>query len=357
MHRLALLLVAIVALAGCDVGGLDDDVPQGRAHRIQFGFSDTGPFLGRIDPVQDAELASRAGATIARVSMGWRAVEPLRDQYAFAPYDAFYRALRSRGIRVLWSVSLAPRWAWPRSVRCVGDCHIVPARSEEDEWEEVLQLVARRYPDAVGIELWNEPNYAGFFGPRVDAKRYTRLLKRGYRAIKRIRPRLPVVHGGLANFFDADAEREPLEDFLEAIYDHGGGDYTDAIAVHPYPGRPGESRLLPSIAAAMRVRDAHGDSEKPIWVTELGVTTTGTDPGLRWTPPGQARELVGAYRRLARTPGVELVAIHTLVEPLADPANSEAGYGLVRGDLSPKPAYCALAREVTGGRGSTRGLC
>ena len=38
-----------------------------------------------------------------------------------------------------------------------------------------------------------------------------------------------------------------------------------------------------------------------------------------------------------------MLLIHTLIEPNTDPASREVGFGVVRSDLSKKPAYCTLA--------------
>jgi hypothetical protein len=42
------------------------------------------------------------------------------------------------------------------------------------------------------------------------------------------------------------------------------------------------------------------------------------------------------------------VILHTLLAQEQADASIESGYAILRADLTPKPAYCALARERTG---------
>ena len=51
------------------------------------------------------------------------------------------------------------------------------------------------------------------------------------------------------------------------------------------------------------------------------------------------------------SPDVRVVLVHTLLDPGGDPRQSERGFGIVRRDGSPKPAFCALA-SATGARGA-----
>ncbi len=49
--------------------------------------------------------------------------------------------------------------------------------------------MATRYQGKVAdYEVWNEPNYNGFWAPTPDAAQYTALLKIAYTAIKGGRP-------------------------------------------------------------------------------------------------------------------------------------------------------------------------
>jgi hypothetical protein len=341
-----LVAAAAAMAAGCSSDSDDAGLPAGDFRRVPFGFNDNSVLQGLVGPERAAELAAGAGSRVVRLTLEWRGVERFPGEYDFRVYDAIYAALVRRGIRPLWIVAFAPTWALDRGLRCPAGCRAPPSPAAEPAWERMVAEVARRYPRSFGIEVWNEPNFANFFAPRVDPPRYTRLLKRAYRAVKRVRPRMPVVNGGLANFPLAEPGKMRLPDFLDQVYANGGRRYMDAISIHPYPGDPRRSFMESTVLEALRVRNSHGDRRRPLWVTELGATTTGPDPELRWTEDEQAEVLASAYRRLASVPAIRLVLVHTLIEPRGSRLDMEVGYGLLRGDLSPKPAYCRVARAA-----------
>jgi polysaccharide biosynthesis protein PslG len=131
--------------------------------------------------------------------------------------------------------------------------------------------------------------------------------------------------------------------FLSGIYAAGAGTAMDAISVHPYPFSATTLwhtyRTLNEVRA---VRDANRDSGRPLWVTELGATTTGEGA---LTEAQQADIYVGAYRLLRTMPDVGGIYFHTMVEPSYPPWDPETGYAIVRRDFSPKPAFCELAAK------------
>jgi hypothetical protein len=349
LRRLA-PIAGLLALAGCGpLDGSERELPSGPRADVLYGFNDNSVRAGWLSPERDADLTSGGGGEVSRLGMDWRYLEPEPDRYFWSDYDRIYAALLARGVRPLWIVLYAPPWARDAGVRCASDCRAPPSPAAEGEWAELLALVARRYPRSAGIELWNEPNLTSFWQPRPDAARYARLLKLGYRAIKRARRDMPVVMGGLSNNdVSDDAGNVSLKDFLTDLYEEGAVRYTDALAFHPYPVSKSDPQLVRSVLQVLDVRSSFGDSERPLWVNELGATTSGPDPDLRFSEREQAEALRDAFERLSRVPGVEMVLVHTLIDPPGGGADPEAGYGLLRGDGSPKPAYCALARAARG---------
>jgi len=359
--RLAAAAVALLTMAataaGC--GGAEPGprpqtkLPLGAKHDLVYGFNDNSVARGLLTPESESALAARAGAEVVRLTLDWRAVEPSADAYDFSTADATYRALRRRGIRPLWVVAFAPDWARDQDPPCPADCRAPPARSHEREWDELLALTAKRYPRSAGIELWNEPNYANFFFPEVDVKRYARLQRRGYKAVKRARPRMPVFNGGLANFLEAAPGQVPIGRFLSDLYEHGGKQTMDALSIHIYPGDPRRSAVRTSLGTVIAARDAAGDSRRPMWVTETGASTRNERSDLRWSESGQAAELGRIRDLLSRVRGVKAMLVHTLVDEPGAPNRTEAGFGVARAGGAAKPAFCRLAR-FEGKRGCGR---
>jgi polysaccharide biosynthesis protein PslG len=305
-----------------------------------------------VSPEVDAELTKRVGANVVRVSFDWRWAEPQKDQYGFTPYDQIYNAMLAKGVRPMFTLLFSPWWTWDEGVTCDQwreDCTYPPAPEHYAELQEIAGMLAKRYPQAAGIEIWNEPNLTWFWKPRPDPRRYTELLKQAYRGIKAANPAMPVAAGGFSNNQVTADGHISLADFTRAVYENGGKDYMDAIAFHPYPWALDDQKVLKSFADVRGVREAFGDGQKPLWVTETGVSTTGTDSRFVFSEQQQADRLVSLYRTIKAMPDVGMIFIHTLIESGTDPLNFGVGYGVLHRDLRPKPAYCALARERASG--------
>lgn len=349
---LATACLAASVVAGCGGSGSSpaDRVPFGPAGRPAYGFNDNSVRAGLLEPGREAALAARGGARVVRLTFDWRFAERTPGTYDFAVYDRIYRALRAHGIRPLWTVIFAPPWAWDRGTRCTGDCRYPPARRAEGRYGALVARIARRYPRSAGIEVWNEPNLTTFWQPRPDAARYSRLLAVAHRAVRRVAPRMPVVNGGLSNNRTTDDRGNvSLHDFLTTMYRHGAARSTDAVSFHPYPVSRSDSLLLPSVGDVLDVLRKAGRPRTPLWVTELGATTTGPDPDLRFDPAQQARALADSYCRLAHVPTVRMVLVHTLLAPPGRAGDPEAGYGLLLPTGRARPAFGRLARVARRG--------
>jgi hypothetical protein len=283
------------------------------------------------------------------VTFDWRAVEPRPGEYHFESYDAIYRALRTHGIRPIFIPMFAPRWAVSQQGKSCfffgGDCRYPPTPRMDGAWRNILTLLTRRYPAAAGIEIWNEPNLRLFWQPRPDPARYVQ-LRSAWLAIKAADPGMPVIGGGLSNLQQTGNGDISLPDFLSAMYSNGAQRWMDAIGVHPYPQSLSPALFEASMDEVRAVRNSNGDVNRPIWVTELGLTTTGPESQGRVSEQDQATGVVKYLQLLEAMPDVKAIIIHTLVEPRGWFTTSGPGYGVVRRDLAPKPAYCALGQAL-----------
>jgi polysaccharide biosynthesis protein PslG len=307
----------------------------------RFGFHDTSTISGRASPEQVAKLVEGTGAGLYRTPVDWRSLEPARDRYEFSRLDRLYKALRERGISPVFVLMWAPRWAWEPLTFCTGDCRLPPGRAFDGEWGQIAALLAARYPKAAGIEIWNEPNERTSWSSGPDVARYAELLGVAYRAIKQANPSMPVIGGGLSIRGSSGSEGISFIRFARDLLAVGAN--MDGFGIHPYPSQQRVGVIEESLGALRAI------SPRPLrfWATEVGITTSGpTDDPNYGTAAGQAAGLVDAYRTLRRQPDVDAVIVHTLVDPRNDPGDRESGFGVLRPDLSAKPAYKALARAT-----------
>ncbi len=334
----------------------------------RFGFN-------AFETPQTAAMARSLGATVMRMMVPWEAIETAPGRFNWTTYDQNYRTIVAGGLRPSVVPVGSPCWARP-SVTC-NDAQYPgpPDPSYDAAWIDFVHRVTARYPESIGIEVWNEPNLLSMFWPRVDPVRYTQLLKEAYGAIKSVNRAMPVVSGGLApapiqqrkSFIEGD------QIFLAAMYAAGAGSAIDAIGAHPYPihsspdgtSSTWDPPLMEQMLARLRAARASAPSVArhlfaaavtplPIWITEVGESTT-TQGGfpLPVSPARQATDLVAMLKQAKADHDIPVVIVHSLLDQGAgynDPYNGVlAGFGAFTSNATPKPAACALS-ALWGGR-------
>jgi hypothetical protein len=119
------------------------------------------------------DMLAGGGGEIARTGMFWDAVEPQNPtQRNWPTFDSLYSQMLARGIRPLWVLQAAPCWAQPGS--CDPGSH--PAPEYYDEFAQFAVRVAQRYPQSLGLEVWNEPNYRPYWHGDPDPDAYGQMF-------------------------------------------------------------------------------------------------------------------------------------------------------------------------------------
>jgi polysaccharide biosynthesis protein PslG len=352
---IALAIAISVVASGCGASKPFGGYPGPPPRHTAFGFNED-------ITVAFYEQQAQLGMPIRRFPVAWKDVEPTPGRWSWGRSDAEYSAMRASGLEPLLVAIGAPCWAGSSEDSCREGALTGPQDPTHDiDWAEYVRRLTARYPDAVGVEVWNEPNIAPNWADNPDPTRYTALLKSAYSAVKGVNPEMPVISGGLfAAPKSGDFAMEDA-DFLAAVYAAGGRRYMDGIGAHPYPldqSDPGSDFELEAmkddLARLRSVESAAGDSNKPIWVTEVGLSTASA-PGF---PPGvsedeQATDLRSIIHAVGTEGPIPVLLIHRLVDP-AYPSSGDAfgqwesGFGVYAHDGHPKPAACALSREFRG---------
>ena len=336
----AISAVLALALLAAVPGGAAE---RGSAPAPYFGYNEEWD-----DPAKFSAAAS-GGADISRVVVSWSAVERRPGQMNWEGYDLIYERLVATGLRPVWVLADAPCWAWSKkSKRCSDEKTIArpPTREHDDDWAAFAAELVERYPETVAIQSWNEPNLVDFWKPRPNPERAAEITAAANEAVKEVDPDVTVLFGGLAPLYETIPKKREIayDEFLRDAYKAVGRGHWDAVAMHPFPRFRNRDGFLDDIEEHLgRVRVALKKSKArgtPIWVTEIGLSTAGPFP---YTPEQQAEGLVRIYERLSSMPDVPAVIVHRLVD-VAESDRAEAGWGVVRADGEPKPAYCALAQ-------------
>jgi hypothetical protein len=316
---------------------------------------------------------------IQQLGFGWfkQQVEWFRynsgpGQYDFQALDRVANSAQAAGIKVLFSVVKAPKWARPP-----GDTEEGPP-ADPNTYGDFLRALATHFKGRVqAYEIWNEQNLYyewGGYGHKLNAANYVSLLKVGYQAIKSVDPGATVISGALTptGWNDGDTAIDDRV-YLQQMYNAGLRNYCDAIGAHPsgYNNPPDADWRTwndPATTAAKghpswyfrntmedyrNIMVANGDGAKRIWVTEFGwasVEGLGVAPAPGYgyaadnTEMEQAQFIVRAYEMAKGWGWVGPMFLWNLnFGPVAGAQDEKAAFGIVRCDWSPRPAFAALA--------------
>lgn len=350
-NRSVLALCGVLAFGAISVAMADKEP----------GFPEVGAQYHGFWNYEDEQTARQAlyafrsaGGRSVRVDMGWKTVEPARGEYAswaLTKYDTAIDLAHSVGLDVLLTIQDSPEWANG------GRSKQFPPTNPGD-FARFARNMAERYSGKVSaIEVWNEPNNSDFFvAQRVgqEAEEYVALLRATHEAVKtsRVGNKTAVVAGG-SQYVD--------DRWWEALLRSGACSATAAITVNPYqlpsdapPDRPddgvGSLRHLDVLEAVL---DRNGCSDRPIWFTEFGWSTHGESPASRqWargvTEDAQAEHLTTTLRIVKNEyPRVDRVYWYNLRDRGTGASVQNGNYGLLRRDLSEKPALIHLRDILT----------
>jgi beta-xylosidase len=194
--------------------------------------------------------------------------------------------------------------------------------------------------------IWNEPNNKSHWDPQIDPDfmLFAEMANLAGQAIAAECPGLPRVLGGIS----------PIdENFINNMASKGVLDNVDVVAVH---GFPLDWNLWQIDEWPAKLEEIKRVTSLPVWVTEVGVSSFGSEEMQAWGVRKTADLLVG------RSPCVHWYSLYDL--PMSWGATTRhkevegSSYyrhfymGLLREDGSPKPAVEAFAKY-----GAGMGIC
>jgi VCBS repeat-containing protein/YVTN family beta-propeller protein len=300
-------------------------------------------FYSQADTDKAMALLKSAGVGTIRIMLPWGGVEPADNQFDWDAVDRMITSANVHGIKVLAAINSTPQWA-----AVPGQPDYAGAPADLVAFGDFVTAVAQRYQGQIAdYEVWNEPNYNGFWAPTPDAARYTALLKIAYTAIKKADPNAVVVAGSVAAVMETPGGPaiNPVT-FLSQMYAAGAAGYFDALAYHPYLYSvlfsAGEGHAGVPFTQAQQlhaVMAANGDGNKKIWATEYGEPTSDVSEEVQ-------AAYIGDFLRTWRTLDFAGPAfIHTFADyQSGDPVQDT--FGLLREDWTPKPAWDVVAAVI-----------
>lgn len=336
----------------------------------RFGVNEVLGWPGLYPPdrlERSLSLMAEAGIRWVRVNWAWKDMEPQNGPFDYSHLDAVAQIAAKHQIQLLPILLAVPAWSStaPAQLKAqYGNLSPVDRYRPQDsaDWLHYVQNVIKRYDgvnNAAGLprmnywEVWNEENLPDFWPPAPNPAEYLALLKATYQTIKAIDPTATVVLGGLANAgFSADGSN-----YLQSLYNLGGGAYFDVVSIHVYSNpNNGIAPVVQDVTGVRAIMDAHGDQDKPLWLTEIGWS----DAPNAWDAPTVSQADIASFLNEVYTASMPADAIfwYNFRNIFANSPDVEHNFGLVNADFSPKPAfnaYKALAGQCPSNGAASNG--
>jgi hypothetical protein len=281
-----------------------------------------------------------AGVGFVRMDFLWEDIEPERGKFQFDKYDYIVDLLYKNNIGILGLLNYSTDWASP-----TGKWNN-PA-TDNQLFIEYARRVISRYKDRVKYwEVWNEPDSAIYWVQQDGLQSYCRLLKEVYLLAKTEDPDCKILNGGFASGILS----------VNRLYDNGAKDYFDILNIHIFesPLNPQAIKVAKAyVRLAYKVMKKNGDSDKKIWVTEIG--SPGVKSGLKvkncWMGrnPNERQQkdwVKQVFTQLIKSEAVEKVFWAFFRDCNEHWKNGIDYFGLLRWDYSKKPAFFAYQKCV-----------
>jgi hypothetical protein len=287
-----------------------------------------------------------AGIGWVRIDVSWDEIESQQGSFEWYKSDDPITAASDRGLQILANLNGTPKWANGGKAPSI-------APNNASDWASFCREAALRYdgnhglPKITTFGIWNEPDGSGLGerGASQDSKLKSYvdvILKPCSQAIRSVRSDARLAGPELAS--------EP--EFLSKMLAQGK-EALDIVTVHAYSDLPnGVMKKLDSFRTAMKQNGV--DASKELWLTETGWSTQ--------TPRGcwfgmvddntQAGRTTDLLKQLADKAWVQKVFLYELMD---DDNPGACQWGLLRSNLSEKPAFRAYRDFISAQTGSGGG--
>jgi polysaccharide biosynthesis protein PslG len=279
---------------------------------LPYGINTHLPSSALLDRV------AAAGIAWIRVDFNWYDLQPARDRYDWTLADAVVHDARARGLNVYATLSYTPAWANG------GQGRNAPPLNADDWYNFVYETVSRYRAQVQHWGMWNEPNFEGFWSGSVE--QYLQIiLEVGARAVRDAQggfvcgPELGM-QGDWQVWFYQILSQKPRD--------------LDIVTIHSY-AETGTHVLL-ELLTPRAIMVLTGTDAKELWLTETGWDTSEV------SEEAQAAYYEQVLEGLEQEGGPDKAFFYQLVD---EPGSPEQ-WGILRVDLSPKPAYEAYQRHI-----------
>jgi polysaccharide biosynthesis protein PslG len=335
--------------------------PTSGTQGLQYGFAAE---LAGTAPGPAVSATKAAGFGWVKQQVRWDGLQPAPGgAIGWGTLDGVVSAAQGAGLKVMFSVVAAPGWAANPGAKF--------PKNPADAAAFFTNMATHFKGRVQAYEVWNEENFATEVGPgQINAGNYVELLKAVYPAIKAADPAAIVVSGAPTptGVNDPNIAFRDLT-YLQQMYAYQGGavkGFFDALGAHnePFGNQPEEtvaSHSQPNFSTDpsfffRQVEDYRnlmvqsGDGNKGIWETEIGYDSNPLAPaGYEYAKTITEQQQADWSARLfayakQNYPWMGTMFVWNLnYQAVVGQADEKWGFGYLRGDYTPRPAYTALA--------------
>jgi hypothetical protein len=264
-----------------------------------------------------ANLCALAGVNWVRDRLAWGEAEPQRGQFAGSTrYDASAASQSKVGLQVLQVNHSSPDWANRNGKRFPTDLR--------DIYNSYREFAKRWQGQVLAFEPWNEADIT-MFGGHIGSEMAS-LQKAAWWGLKAGNPNLIACW----NVFAMHNQSQ-----LADMHDNQAWPYFDTFNLHHYAKLDEYSKVYADFRAV--------SAGKPLWVTECNVP-------VKWAGDDKLKEPTDADLRV-QAERVAKIFAHSLYEGsavtyyflLPHYVEGQTQFGILRPDLTPRPAFVALA--------------
>ncbi len=275
-----------------------------------------------------------AGIKWIRIDINWFAVENTMGNFNYTNIDRVVNYANANGLSILATLAYTPGWA-------NNNKGINYSPDNEYYWKYFVQETVRRYKNSIKYWcIWNEPNLDQFFAEGKDTFVEKIFIPAGD-SIRGTDPTAFIVGPELSHLTSQGRE---WYFWMTYILTHAA-QYIDVVSHHIYKSE-GVSRLYQMLeegdnlipAVKDVVRD-NGHQFKPFWITETGWHTnqvSETEQGNRYLAMLQTRREKDYPKKIF------------FYEIKDDPAPGISPWGILRSNLTDKPAYTVYKDFIAG---------
>lgn len=345
MLRLILTLAVLVAVACRSEEAVEQPITLGETVGVNTHYASGGA----VDHEALSRLAE-AGVSLIRNDLDWASVEKEMGVYDFAGsgFDELVDTAEALGLRILFILDYGnPLY---------GETRAVVDEDARGAFAAFAAAAASRYGGrGHSWEIWNEPNLEQFWSSSVggpDPELYAELVRTAAAALRAADPDGAIVVGALYFGFAEVIEGLDLgiggPRFLESLAASGALALADEVTLHLYRSGSPED-VTTDIELARDLLDRAGYA-LPVSSGEWGYSTYDPDAppvGFNFlpavTPDRQASYLARMllFNHSLGLPRSVIFKDRDASDP--EPGDIEHHWGLMTGDLTPKPSLVAVS--------------